>query len=485
MPIRDRYAPSPTGALHLGGARTVLFNYLFARKMKGQFVLRIEDTDRHRFDPTSLDSILEGIRWLGLEWDEGPEVGGPHAPYFQSQRLPQYQAAADRLVAGGHAYRCFCTPERLDELRREQERLHLPPGYDGHCRNLDPVDVEARLLASDPYVIRMRIPAGVTIVEDLVRGSLRFENRTLDDQVLLKSDGFPTYHLAATVDDHLMRITHVIRGEEWLPSTPKHVLLYQMLGWEPPTFVHLPLVLGADKAKLSKRHGAAALLEYRELGYLPEAMNNFLAFLGWSPGTGEELFSLEELVRAFELEKVQPSPAVFDQAKLDNVNGEHIRRLSPEAFYRHLRPFVPPELDDELLARAAPLVQTRIARLTEAADLLRFLWARPDAYPDGLVPKKAEVAATAHLLAQVRALFADSEPGPDAEPRLRALAEAHDWKAGDLFMTLRVALTGSRVTPPLLESAALLGRDEVLVRLDHALAELERQGAPATEGSAG
>ena len=450
----------------------MLYNYLFARRAGGQLVLRIEDTDRKRYDAGSLETILEGIRWLGLDWDEGPDIGGPHAPYFQSERLPLYQEAAARLVAAGHAYRCFCTPERLDELRRDQERQHQPTRYDGRCRNLDRDEVERRLAAGEPSVIRMRVPAGATQVEDLVRGRLEFDNATLDDQVLIKSDGFPTYHLASVVDDHEMAITHVIRGDEWLPSTPKHVILYGMLGWDPPTFVHLPLVLGPDRAKLSKRHGAAALLEYRDLGYLPEAMVNFLAFLGWSPGTGDEFFTLDQLVQVYDLEKLHSSPAIFDQAKLDSVNGEHIRRLEPDELARRLRPFLPADLDDEMLQRAAPLIQTRIARLTEAPDLLRFLVERPIQFPDGLVPKRADATEAAEVLRQARALFAAADPGPALEDQLRALAEEHDWKVGDLFMSLRVALTGSRVTPPLLESAGLLGQEEAMARLDRAIAEL-------------
>ncbi len=450
----------------------MLFNYLFARRTGGQLVLRIEDTDRKRYDAGSLETILDGIRWLGIDWDEGPEVGGPYAPYFQSERLPLYQEAADRLVAAGHAYRCFCTPERLEELRREQERQHQPTRYDRHCRNLDPEEVERRLEASQPSVIRMRVPEGATQVDDLVRGRLEFDNATLDDQVLIKSDGFPTYHLASVVDDHEMAITHVIRGDEWLPSTPKHVILYGVLGWDPPTFVHLPLVLGPDRAKLSKRHGATAVLEYRDLGYLPEAMVNFLAFLGWSPGTGDEFFTLDQLVQVYDLEKLHSSPAIFDQAKLDSVNGEHIRRLEPDELARRLRPFLPADLDDEMLQRAAPLIQTRIARLTEAPDLLRFLVERPIQFPDGLVPKRADAKEAAEVLRQARALFAAAEPGPALEDQLRALAEEHDWKVGDLFMSLRVALTGSRVTPPLLESAGLLGQEETMARLDRAIAEL-------------
>jgi glutamyl-tRNA synthetase len=480
MPVRVRYAPSPTGALHLGSARTVLFNYLYARKQGGQFILRIEDTDQARYDENSLASILEGIRWLRLDWDEGPEAGGPHDPYFQSQRLHLYQADVERLVAAEHAYRCFCTPERLAELRKSQEAMHQPTRYDGFCRDLTAEEVGRRMAAGEPSVVRMRVPEGRTVVEDLVRGRLEFDNATIDDQVLLKSDGFPTYHLASVVDDHLMQITHVIRGDEWLPSSPKHVLLYEMLGWAPPVFVHLPLVLGPDRAKLSKRHGAVSLLEYRDLGYLPEAMVNFLAFLGWSPGTGREHFSLDELVDAFELEKVQASPAVFDQAKLDSVNGEHIRALSPTDFAARLKPWVP-ELTDDLLTAAAPLIQTRVARLGEASPLLEFLVHAPTEYEDGLVPRGRDVAETARILAAARELLS-AGGGPDLEEPLRELAERHGWKAKELFMSLRIALTGRRVTPPLLESTALLPPGEWVQRLNAAIEHLTDAAPGAAAG---
>jgi glutamyl-tRNA synthetase len=475
--VRVRFAPSPTGALHPGSARTVLFNHLFARREGGTLVLRIEDTDRARHGEGSLESILEGLRWLGLEWDEGPEVGGPHAPYFQSERLEIYREEVDRLLAAGSAYPCFCTRERLDALRQEQQRAGHPTRYDRHCAGLPPADAAARVAAGEPHVVRMLVPPGSTTVTDLVRGDLRFDSGSQDDQVILKSDGYPTYHLASTVDDHLMEITHVIRGDEWLASSPKQVMLYQMLGWDPPVFVHLPLVLGPDRAKLSKRHGAAAVLEYRDLGYLPMAMNNFLALLGWSPGTEQEFFDLQSLSGAFDLSRIQTSPAVFDQAKLDSVNGLHIRRMSPDDLATALRPFVP-DLSDALLRQATPLIQERIQRLTEAGPLLGFLVNRPTEMPLDIVPKLKDVDQSEHLgrtievLQDVRQLFESAPVGPGLEQPMRELATRRGWKAGDLFMVTRVVLTGSRVTPPLLESAALLGQAECLVRLDFAIGEL-------------
>jgi glutamyl-tRNA synthetase len=471
MSVRVRFAPSPTGALHPGSARTVLFNYLFAHKLGGTFILRIEDTDQNRFEASSLGSILEGMRWLGLHWDEGPEVGGDFGPYFQSERLDLYHRMVQRLIDAGHAYPCFCTPVRLERLREEQRKAGQPTRYDRLCLSLSDVEIKARIEAGEIPVIRMKVPEGQTVVHDLVRGDLTFDNSTQDDQVLLKSDGFPTYHLASVVDDHEMQISHVIRGDEWLASFPKHVILYEMFGWTPPAFVHLPVVLGADKAKLSKRQGAASVLEYRDMGYLPEAMVNFLAFLGWSPGTGEEFFTLEQLVGAFDLEKIQDSPAVFDVAKLDSVNGQHIRALPTREFAARLEPFVP-DVSAAMREAAAPLVQERMQRLTEAPGLLNFLVHRPESLPDEIIPKKRDLESTITLLQDLRLLFESAELGEAMEPELRRFADEREWKAGEVFMTLRIALTGSPVTPPLLPSAKLLGRAECLVRLDFAIGEL-------------
>ncbi|MHB8507438.1 MAG: glutamate--tRNA ligase [Candidatus Dormibacteria bacterium] len=471
MSVRVRFAPSPTGLLHPGGARTVLFNYLFARQNQGSFLLRIEDTDRGRYDEASLTSITEGLRWLGLEWDEGPGVGGGHFPYFQSERLAHYHAAAARLLEGGHAYRCFCTSARLEALRESQRADGRPTRYDRHCAAIPDDESESRFAAGELFVVRMRVPPGTTTTHDLLRGTSAIDNGSQDDQVLLKSDGFPTYHLASVVDDHLMEITHVIRADEWLGSFAKHLMLYSMLGYEPPLYAHLPLVLGPDKTKLSKRHGATSVLENRDLGYLPEAMLNFLALLGWSPGTDDDFLDLERLVASFDLSRVQVSPAVFDRDKLDSLNGRHIRALDPAEFARRLAPFVP-ELSPPMLELAAPLVQERMQRLTEGPDLLNFFVLRPVELPADLVPKNRDAAGTIPVLQEARAFFENGELGPGQEEGLRQLAEGAGWKAGELFMTLRIALTGSRVTPPLLESARLLGRSECLVRLDHAIGQL-------------
>src|SRR5438309_8333029 len=328
-PIRVRYAPSPTGALHLGGARTALFNYLFARQKGGQFLLRIEDTDRARLKPDSQASIEEGLRWLGLTWDE--------TPLIQSERKPIYQQAATELLESGAAYRCFCTPERLEQMRAEQRARHEPERYDRRCRSIPRHESDARAAAGERFVVRQAMPIeGTTTFHDLVMGTVTFRNHTLDDHVLLKSDGFPTYHLAFAVDDHAMRISHVIRGDGWLPSAPKHLLLFQAFNWLPPAFAHFPLVLGPDKKPLAKRHGAKDVLEYREAGYMPEAVENFIAFLGWSPGTEEDILTMVQLIEKFSMEKIQASPAMPKLERLDWLNGQFIRRLPAAQLARRL-----------------------------------------------------------------------------------------------------------------------------------------------------
>ncbi len=331
MTVRVRFAPSPTGIPHVGNIRTALFNWLFARHEGGKFVLRIEDTDQTRLDPHALEAILESLRWLGLDWDEGPEIGGPYGPYFQSERLEHYRLAAEELIAKDSAYRCYCSPERLEQVRAEQMRRKEPPRYDRRCRNLSEAECKEEESKGIVPVVRFKTPlSGKTGFDDIVRGHVAFENETLDDFVLLKSDGYPTYHLANVVDDHLMEISHVLRAEEWLPSTPRHLLLYSALGYAPPLFAHLPMILGRDRAKLSKRHGAVSLLEYKRQGYLPEAMFNFLGLLGWSLDDHTEIISREEFVRNFSLERIVKNPAIFDVQKLEWMNGVYMRKKPEE-----------------------------------------------------------------------------------------------------------------------------------------------------------
>ncbi len=468
--VRVRYAPSPTGALHLGGARTALFNYLFARQSGGRFLLRIEDTDRTRYVPESPAQIQEGLRWLGLNWDEGPGIGGPHAPYVQSERLDHYRAAAAALVTRGGAYRCFCTPQRLQAMRAEQRARKEPERYDRRCAALSPAEAERRAAAGEPHVVRQRIPEGVTTLHDLVLGDVSFNNDTLDDHVLLKSDGWPTYHLAFAVDDHDMQISHIIRGVDWLPSAPKHLLLFEGFGWALPQFGHLPLVLGADRQRLSKRHGAKDVLDYRKSGYLPEAIINFVAFLGWSPGTEEEIFTIEELISRFSLGKIQPSPAVANLGRLDWLNGQFIRRLAPGDLAGRISQWMP-GTDSQALLPLIPLVQERLRTLAEAPQMLDFFFHAPDSYEvTQLVPKNRDEAATRGALDAAIATLQplDGWAHDRVEQALRSKAEQIGWTARDFFMTLRVAVTGKPVTPPLIESITYLGKNAVISRLQRA-----------------
>jgi len=488
MTVRVRYAPSPTGQPHVGNIRTAIFNWLLARHEGGAFVLRIEDTDQTRIAPGALESIFESLRWLGLDWDEGPEVGGPYAPYFQSQRLEHYYRAAGQLMDAGHAYQCFCSPQRLEAVRAEQMRLKVPPKYDRRCRDLPPGERRELEAQGITPVVRFKTPlAGRTAFHDVVRGQVVFENDTLDDFVLLKSDGFPTYHLANVVDDHAMGITHVLRGDEWVPSTPRHVLMYEAFGWEPPIFAHLPMILGPDRAKLSKRHGATALLDYRENGFLPEALFNFLGLLGWSLDDKTEIISKEEFVRHFDLERIVKSPAIFNLEKLTWMNGVYIRDLPPETLAEHLASFlethlpadVPRPLDRAYLARIVPLVQERIKRLDEAAEMTAFFFVEGDVqYPLADLLGKRFAAApgeAAAALAAVRERVASLEAWDEGalEGVIRPLAEELGLKTGELFGAVRVAVTGRTAAPPLFQTMAVLGRERCLARLDAAIARPE------------
>ncbi|TMD87533.1 MAG: glutamate--tRNA ligase [Chloroflexi bacterium] len=470
--VRVRYAPSPTGALHLGGARTALFNYLFARGQGGQFLLRIEDTDRARFKPGSQEQIEEGLHWLGMNWDETPLV--------QSERKGIYEKAAAGLIASGAAYRCFCTPLRLEQMRAEQRARHEPERYDRRCRAIPLDESERRAAGGERFVVRQAMPLeGTTTLQDLVMGTVTFRNETLDDHVLLKSDGFPTYHLAFAVDDHEMRISHIIRGDGWLPSAPKHLLLFQAFNWPPPAFAHLPLVLGPDKKPLAKRHGAKDVLEYREAGYLPEAVDNFIAFLGWSPGTEEDILTMDQLIEKFSIEKIQASPAMANLERLDWLNGQFIRRLTADELAARLAARMP-QVPVDSLKPLMPLVQERLRTLNEAPDMLRFFFENPDSYrPEQLVPKGRDAAATAQALAEAATtLRALTSWTPESiETTLRGLAERLGWSSKDLFMALRVAITGRTVTPPLIESINRLGKDTVVTRLDRAGQSL-REPAP-------
>lgn len=483
MTVRVRFAPSPTGEPHVGNIRTALFNWLFARHSNGVFIVRVEDTDQKRLVEGAIDSMVEGLRWLGLEWDEGPEVGGPFSPYVQSQRLDLYRAAADRLIANNRAYRCFCPSARLDEVRKAQQARKEPPRYDRRCRNLPEEEKRSQPDAVDEPVVRLAIPeSGVTTVHDLLRGDMRFENALLDDLVLLKSDGYPTYHLANIVDDHEMEISHVLRGEDWLSSTPRHVILYQAFGWEPPIFVHLSNIVGPDKAKLSKRHGATSLLAYRDQGFLPETMVNFLALLGWSYDDKTEIMTSEELIERFTLERIGKTSAVFNHDKLAWMNGAYLRKMPVNDLADRLLPWIEsgvPEaapLDRDYLRAIVPLIQERIKLLSEASDLTAFFFVEPLDYESvALLGKKGNLdpKVVRRGLQAARELI-ENQPidSEHIEGPLREEAGRLGLKVGELFGAVRVAVTGSAVSPPLIETMAVLGVERSLARLAAAIDRL-------------
>jgi glutamyl-tRNA synthetase len=486
--IRVRFAPSPTGDLHVGGARTALFTWLFARQNGGDFILRIEDTDRKRLQESSIDSITESLRWLGLDWDEGPEVGGPVGPYFQSERLDIYREHADKLIASGHAYECFCSPERLDAVRKEMQAKKLPPGYDRHCRNLTEEQRQEFRDQGITPVVRLKVPLeGTTTVTDLLRGDTVYENRTLEDAVLLKSDGYATYHLAAMVDDYLMGITHVTRGPEWIPSFPLHVLIYQAFGWELPTFIHMPLILNPDgKGKLSKRQGAASVLLYKNGGYLPEAMVNYLALVGWAYNDRDEIFSKDELIEKFVIERINPSAARYNFEKLLWFNQYYINHIIELDDLTHrclpllqeagLVGEAPEGSAEYALARdAIGLIKDKMKLLTEAPELTSFFFGEPDEYDAALlVPRKTEPEAVRAALERSRAAVASIGVEDEAalEAKLREDAEELGLKAGQMFMPIRVALTGRTVSPGLFDTMRVIGLERSLARLDAAIAKL-------------
>jgi glutamyl-tRNA synthetase len=476
-PVRVRYAPSPTGLPHLGNIRTALFNWLFARHCGGKFIVRIEDTDVARTVPGALEGILEGLRWLGIDWDEGPQAGGDFGPYFQSQRLEIYQKLAGELVRNGYAYYCHCSSERLEQMRTEQTANKQPPGYDRCCRELG-------LEAAPGAVVRFKIPLEKkTAFRDLVRGEVIFDNALLDDFVLLKSDGYPTYHLANVIDDHYMQISHVMRAEEWLSSTPRHLMLYDALGFEPPQFAHLPIILGTDRSKLSKRHGAVSILDYKEQGYLPEAMMNFLALLGWALDDKTEIFSQDELFQNFSIERVSQTAAIFNKEKLDWINGVYIRSLSLDDLTCRLFPFMEKGLSPEIerpldinyIRQISPLIQERIGTLKDAVTYADFFFLDKLAYDSAMLTGKkvtVEMVLTSLKSAMEKLSSLESFTPDVLETILRRLADELGIHTGQLLNPLRVAMTGRDAAPPIFETMAVLGKERCLKRIEAALAKL-------------
>lgn len=485
MRVRTRFAPSPTGFQHIGGFRTAFFAWALAKHFGGDFILRIEDTDQERKVDGAVSFILDELAWFGIDIDEGPSKeeleklgeksahlpkGGSHGPYVQSLRLPKYKEAAQKLIETGFAYRCDCTPEMLEKERAEQMARREVPGYSGYCRTREvPVD--------RPHVVRFKMPHKPKLsMQDAVKGLVSWDNPPLRDPVLLKSDGFPTYHLAVVVDDHEMEISHVMRGDEWLPSTPIHLLLYQAFGWEAPVFAHLPVILGEDGKKLSKRHGAPTSRELREKGFLPEAIFNFVMLIGWSPGGEQEVFTKDEIIKLFSLDRVNNASGVFLPSKLEWMNGKYIRDLSKDDFYSRVKEFLP-EVDRDKFLELSPHLQERAKTLTEVPSMVEFLSDKKIAREwDKVLKKDVTKESAADLILEMKDLLKDVSKFEVSEldQAIRGLAEKKGLKVGAVFPLLRISTLYTSATPPLFESLSVLGKESVLSRLDDAVAELKR-----------
>lgn len=492
-PVRTRFAPSPTGSLHIGGLRTALFNWLFARANNGQFILRIEDTDQKRFDPTALQTLVEALTWAGLNWDEGPQVGGDYAPYVQSERLAHYQQWAQWLVENGKAYECFCTSERLERVNKEKQARKEPPGYDRHCRNLSWEEVASKKANGEKCVVRFKAPLdGQTIVQDMIRGETVFENATIQDAVLLKSDGFPTYHLAVVIDDYLMQISHVLRAVEWFPSYPLHVLIWQAFGWEMPQFAHLPVMLNPNgQGKMSKRKPPVdskgnvipvMVHDYMQAGYLPEAMVNFLSNIGWTFGEEREFFTVDESLARFRVEDINPANSAFPTEKLEWFNGHYIRTLDVGELAKRLRPFLESaglSVSDEILQQVAPIVQTRMKKLGEVVELAGFFFRDYSTFApapkETIIQKKMDVPSSVDILQKSIALI-ESGIAFNTAALLEAFsAKTAEWGVNNsqLFGVLRVAVTGQQISTPTFETMEILGKAESIRRIQLAIQTLQ------------
>ncbi len=486
---RLRFAPSPTGFQHIGGFRTALFSWLYARHTGGQFILRIEDTDTARTVEGSVADLQQGLAWLGVDVDEGPIVGGPYGPYYQVQRKAIYQHYANQLLESGHAYKCYCTPERLNAMRAAQEAQKLPPRYDRHCRYLSAEERAAKEAEGFTWTIRFAMPLeGETTVHDELHGDMVFKNSDLDDTIIMKSSGLPPYHLAHLVDDHLMGITHVIRGEEWISSAPRHIQIYRALGWQPPLLYHVPTILGKDKKKLSKRKGAPAWTDFQRDGYLPEAVFNFLALVGWSYDDKTEIFTQEELIKVFTLDRIGISSGIYDADKLLWMNGYYIRQLSLDELVRRALPYMErPEaegglpdtvarpLDQEYAKRVLALEHERLKTLGEAAHVVSFFFEKEITYETPLLIQKGmDAPRTRSALLHARDLLAGQSEWEHSsmEPPMRELAKTLELKTGQLFGSVRTAVSGRTATPPLFQMMEVLGREVSLRRIEQAIARL-------------
>jgi len=471
--IRTRIAPSPTGIPHIGNTRTALYNYLFAKQKGGKFIVRIEDTDRERFVKGAQKKILEILRLLGFFWDEGPEVGGPYKPYIQSKKLRVYKKLAEKLVKEGKAYYCFCTKSRLDEMRKKQQKAGRVPRYDRRCLTLSKKQIEKNLKEEKSYVIRLKVPKGQKISwQDLIQGKIEFKSDDIDDQVLLKSDGYPTYHLGVVVDDYQMKISHVLRGVEWISSTPKHILLYKAFDWKLPIFGHLPIILGPDKAKLSKRHGAKSALDYQKEGYLPEALNNFMAFLGWSYKDNSDLLSLKDLIKVFKIEDVRKANPIFDIDKLKWLNGCWIRKMANRNLAKLLKPYLKVKISDKDLVKLAAITKERIEVLSDIDEMAFFLkplkkFDKKLIFAQAKKDKKQIANLVKKTTKSLKKIPQKKWSAANLEKSLRNLRnEFVDWKTREVFMIIRVIATGRQVSPPLFESMEILGKERTVERFE-------------------
>jgi len=491
--VRVRFAPSPTGSLHIGGARTALFNWLFARHNNGTFILRIEDTDQERSTPEALAAIIEGLKWLDIDWDEGPGVEGEFGPYNQMARLEIYQREAKRLLANGHVYKCFCSPEELQKMREEARARKAGPSYDRRCRELSAAEVEAREGAGAPFVLRCKVPAGATEFDDMVRGKIAFDNSEIDDFIIQRSDGTPMYNFSVSVDDETMRITHVIRGEDHISNTPKQILLLRALGVEPPRYAHVSLIMGEDGSRMSKRHGATAVGAYEDLGYLPEAMVNYLALLGWSPKDDREVMPWEELVRDFELTDVVKTAAIFSTDKLQWMNGQYIRALSDEELADRITPFlVDADLATEAelatrrewLIKLARATKERLRVLTDIVADFEYFFGDIESYDAKGVKKHWKKPEAKKILADLIEVLEGCDPFDEAtiEAACREYIEREDLKLGKLGNPARLALTGKTASPGIFETIDLIGKEKSLARLNKAIQYIEERVAPPTAG---
>jgi len=460
--VRTRIAPSPTGYPHIGTVYQALFDYAFAKKNNGAFIVRIEDTDRARFVEDAEQKLFEALDWFGLTEDESPRKKGKCGPYRQSERLEQYKKHALELVEKKSAYYCFCTKERLEEVRNQIQKEGKVPMYDKHCRTLSKTEVDEKLTKGEHWVIRLKVPESKKIkVKDEIRGEIEFDSNTIDDQVLLKSDGFPTYHLAVVVDDHLMEITHMVRGEEWLPSSPKHDLLYDFFGWKKPLAFHTPILRNPDKSKLSKRQGHTNVSWYQEQGYLPEAILNYLALMGWSHPDGKEEFSMEEFIKLFELKDLKAVAPIFDINKLEWMNGEYIRKLTISNLKFLISNFYKNKLTEDIIEKTIPLVQERIKKLSDYLPLCEFLFKEPEKYEIDLLSKKEMLIKMVETLMEVKEWKAEKIGEAMVE-----LAKKLKVKNSEFFMVLRIAVSGKKITPPLNESMEILGKEECIKRIN-------------------